>query len=239
MGAGCGGVVFEAEHILMHRKVALKVFTVNADQPPELITRFLREMRAVSRLDHPNVVAAFDAGVRPRAHPDDPDLYFFAMEHLTGADLEHYVQDNTLSCAAACALIYQIASALDEAHRHLLVHRDIKPSNIFITKDRQAKLLDFGLVRHMLGTSLTMPHVVIGTLEYMAPEQAFDPTQVDIRTDIFGLGAVLFFALTGRSPFPVDGNVMEAVLKRRSRRRWRRGRCAWTFPRSSTKSCSA
>jgi response regulator RpfG family c-di-GMP phosphodiesterase/serine/threonine protein kinase len=218
MGAGGSGVVFEAEHILMRRKVALKVFPVNPDQPPGLITRFLREMRAVSRLDHPNIVAAFDAGACPGHQPGEPDLYYFAMEHLSGKDLEQHVRDSALAIPAACALIYQIASALDEAHRHLLVHRDIKPSNIFVTVDRQAKLLDFGLVRHMLGDSFTMPNVVVGTLEYMAPEQAFDPTQVDIRTDIFGLGAVLFFTLIGTSPFPTEGTLMEAVLKRREQR---------------------
>ena len=215
LGAGGSGVIFEAEHMLMRRKVALKVFPVHADQSPVVITRFLREMRAVSRLDHPNIVAAFDAGMCSADHPGEPDLYYFAMEHLTGQDLEKYVQTTSLSTASACSLVYQIASALDEAHRHLLVHRDIKPSNIFVTQNRQAKLLDFGLVRHLLGNAFTMPNVVVGTLDYMAPEQAFDPTQVDIRTDIFSLGAVLFFALTGASPFPTHGTLMEAVMRRR------------------------
>ena len=139
------------------------------------------------------------------------------MEHLTGQDLEHYVQALRLpAIATACSLIYQIASALDEAHRHLLVHRDIKPSNIFVTQGRPGQTARLSAWSGTCSAPhFTMPHVVVGTLEYMAPEQAFDPTQVDIRTDIFSLGAVLFFALTGRSPFPVHGNLMEAVLKRR------------------------
>jgi response regulator RpfG family c-di-GMP phosphodiesterase/tRNA A-37 threonylcarbamoyl transferase component Bud32 len=216
MGSGGSGIVYEAEHILMRRKVAIKVLPLKSDEHPDLITRFLREMRAVARLDHPNIVAAFDAGVVTASRPGDSDLYYFVMEHLTGHDLDRYVRNTPPSIPAACALIYQIASALDEAHHHLLIHRDIKPSNIFVTEDRQAKLLDFGLVRHMLSHDFTSPDVVVGTLEYMAPEQAVDPTRVDIRTDIFGLGATLFYALTGASAFPTKGTLVESVLQRRT-----------------------
>ena len=178
-------------------------------------TRFLREMRVVAGLDHPHIVAAFDAGMCPAFQLGDPDLYYFAMEMLKGQDLEQFVHSAKPSVSQVCALIYQIAAALDEAQRHQLVHRDIKPSNIFVTDKGQAKLLDFGLVRHMLGHDYTKPNVVVGSLDYMAPEQAFDPTKVDTRTDIFSLGAVLFFALTGSSPFPHKGNLMESVMRRR------------------------
>ena len=168
----------------------------------------------VAQLNHPNIVAAFDAGLCPGAQPGDPDLYYFAMEHLIGKDLEQEAGGRPLGIAEACGLAYQIASALDEAHRHQLVHRDIKPSNVFVMQNRQAKLLDFGLVRHLRSDAFTTPDVVLGTLEYMAPEQASDPTQVDIRTDIFGLGATLFFALTGASAFPIEGKLLEAIRRR-------------------------
>lgn len=216
LGAGGSSVVFEAEHVLLRRKAAIKVLPVNSDEHPALVTRFLREMRSVARLNHPNIVAAFDAGVCPAENPGEPDLYYFAMEHLVGADLEQTACERVLGIGEACAFAYQVASALDLAHRHHLVHRDIKPSNVFITRNQQAKLLDFGLVRHMRSDAFTMPDVVLGTLEFMAPEQASDPTQVDIRTDIFGLGATLFFALTGKSAFPAEGTLMEAILRRQT-----------------------
>ncbi len=148
LGAGAGAVVFDAEHIFMRRRVALKVFPVKLDECHTPIIRFLREMRAIARLDHPNIVAAFDAGTCVAHQPGEADLYYFAMERLTGQDLEQYVQGSPPAIATACSLIYQVASALDEAHQHQLVHRDVKPSNIFVMQNGQAKLLDFGLVRH-------------------------------------------------------------------------------------------
>ena len=215
---GCGGmgIVQAAEHILMRRAVAVKVLPIGAQERKELITRFLREMRSVARLNHPNIVSAFDAGVCPRSSLVEADLYYFVMELLEGQPLDDFVLGKTLSIAKACAFIYQVAGALDEAHRHNLVHRDIKPSNIFISSDGQAKLLDFGLVREQLGPALTSPGVVVGTPEFMAPEQAADAGIVDIRTDIFGLGGTLFFSLTGENPFNLDGTIFEVMDRRQT-----------------------
>jgi response regulator RpfG family c-di-GMP phosphodiesterase/serine/threonine protein kinase len=215
LGSGAVSGVFEAEHILMRRKVALKVFAVNREETSLFVTRFLREMRVVAGLDHPNIVAAFDAGMCPACHLGDPDLYYFATELLTGQDLEQFVHHSIPTIGVACGLIYQIAGALDEAQRQQLVHRGIKPANIFVTENRQAKLLDFGLVRHLLRHDFTKPIAVVGALDYLAPEQVVDPTEVDIRTDIFSLGAVLYFALTGRNPFPVQGDLLESMIRRR------------------------
>lgn len=223
IGSGGSGIIFEAEHALMRRQVAIKVLRIDPDEQPALITRFLREMRSVACLDHPNIVAALDAGVIPRASPGKRDLYYFVMEYLVGSDLEQHVRVQSLSIAKACHLIYQVASALDEAHRHMLVHRDIKPSNIFVTETGLAKLLDFGLVRHSTSHAFTMPDHIIGTLDYMAPEQVLNPASVDVRTDVFGLGAALFFALTGVSPFDLVGSVAE-VLERRKMQRPRSAR---------------
>lgn len=216
IGAGGVGVVFEAEHLLLRRKVAIKVVPIDTHTTPDLVTRVLREMRAVARLDHPNVVAALDAGIAPGAGPGELDLYYFVMEFLTGCDLEQQVQRESLSIAAACSLIFQVASALDEAHKHLLIHRDIKPSNVFVIGGKYAKLLDFGLVRHLNACAFTSPDHIIGTLDYMAPEQVINPAAVDVRTDIFGLGATLFFALTGASPFVIEGTLAEVIEQRKT-----------------------
>ena len=214
MGVGAAGVVFLAEHVLMRRKVAVKVMTVHPETPMDQVRRFLREVRAVARLDHPNIVTAFDAGVEAARAEGDPDLYYFVMEHLSGCDLEQHVATRVLPIPEACALMHQIAGALHEAHRHQLVHRDIKPSNIFVTVDGTAKLLDFGLVRNTFGEALTQPDAVVGTLEYMAPEQARNAVDADIRSDIFGLGATMFHALVGRSPFPLEGSLTEMATRR-------------------------
>jgi putative two-component system response regulator len=216
LGAGGMGTVYAAEHVLMNRPVAIKVVPVRSHEPASTVGRFLREMRSVASLQHPNIVAAFDAGVSARRKPNEPDLYYFVMEQLKGQPLDEYVKREPIPIARACAFMYQIANALDEAHRQNLVHRDLKPSNVFITHDNQAKLLDFGLVRHRFSAGLTSPGVVVGTPEYMAPEQSLDATRVDIRTDIFGIGATLFFTLTGESPFLLEGSIVEIMRRRQT-----------------------
>lgn len=218
IGAGGLGVVFQAEHMLMRRRVAIKVLSVSPEQPADVIARFVREMRSVALLDHPNIVAAIDAGVCPGADRREPDLYYFVMEHLAGKDLELFVREKPLAVSEACALIYQAASALDEAHRHQLVHRDIKPSNIFITQDGVAKLLDFGLMRHLGYASLTSSRSLIAALDYVAPEQTHLDAPLDIRADIFSLGATLFYALTRRSPFEDDGTLSVMIKRRQTQR---------------------
>ena len=124
--------------------------------------------------------------------------------------------------ARACDLIYQIAGALEETHRCHLIHRDIKPSNILVTEDDVAKLLDFGLALHFGRRRLTNPGTLLGTLSYMAPEQAVDSGNVDIRADIFGLGATLFFGLTGQPPFTSQGNLTQQIATRFTAARSRR-----------------
>src|SRR5436305_11845533 len=118
-----------------------------------------------------------------------------------------------MSPSRACAIAYQMASALGETHKYGLVHRDIKPSNIMLPGEDQAKLLDFGLTRHF-GHRMTVPGTILGTIDFMAPEQARDASTVDIRADIFGLGGTLFWCLTGQLPFPFEGNPVEALTRR-------------------------
>ena len=214
IGAGGMGVVFKAEHILMRRTVAIKVLPLSRDQDPRILMRFLAEMRAIAALQHPNIVTAMDAGRVASAEPNLPVLHYLVMEHVSGKDLEEMVaEQGPLDPVQACDLVHQVACALAEAHNHKMVHRDVKPSNVLVTPENQAKLLDFGLA-HDFRNQLTEPGSLLGTLEYMAPEQAKDARSVDIRADIYGLGGTLYWCLTGRLPFPVAGSVPQEIQRR-------------------------
>ena len=213
LGAGNMGIVFSAEHRRLRRLVAIKVLPIYQDNV-KLLDRFFTEMRAIAHLQHPNIVSALDAGETSAADRTLATLHYFVMEYVPGEDLEEYVQNHgTLSVIKGCDLIHQVASALAEAHKHNLVHRDIKPSNIRVTPEEQAKLLDFGLARQ-LRHRLTTPGTLLGTIDYMAPEQTQDAGAVDIRADIYGLGGTLFWCLTGQPPFHTPGSVVEAVARR-------------------------
>jgi response regulator RpfG family c-di-GMP phosphodiesterase/serine/threonine protein kinase len=215
IGAGALGVVFKAEHMLMRRLVAIKVMPAPCQPDNPALTRFVAEMRAVAILQHPNIVAPFEAGKTSGSDHEFANLYYFVMDFVPGMDLEQYVTHHgPLPPSTACDIAFQIGSALAEAHRRNLLHRDIKPSNILLTTEGEAKLTDFGLVSHFQQRPLTQPGTSAGTVDYMAPEQAQDPSSVDIRADIFGLGATLFWCLTGKAPFPKSQRLAQAVLAR-------------------------
>jgi response regulator RpfG family c-di-GMP phosphodiesterase len=214
LGAGGMGVVFKAEHLRLPKLVAIKVLPVGPEQNPRLLQRFYAEMWAIAQLQHPNIVGAIDTGEAKNADANSPNWHYFVMDYVAGEDLEAKVLNHgPLSPITACDLIHQVASALEESHKHNLVHRDIKPSNVLVTPEGQAKLLDFGLVRQF-GNNMTEPGTVLGTLDYVAPEQASDASSVDIRADIYGLGGTLFWCLTGRTPFPSQGNLVRDLLRR-------------------------
>ncbi len=206
LGAGGMAVVFKAEHVEMRHLVAIKVLPFSWGQDERLRSRFSAEMRVVARLRHPNIVAALDAGHVRGDDPDTPVLWYLVMEYVPGKDLEEYVlAQGPLPVQKACNVAYQIASALDEIHKFRLVHRDIKASNIMVTSTDEAKLLDFGLSRQLDASAqgrVTQPGTLLGTIDYMAPEQARDASTVDIRADIYGLGVTLYWCLTGQLPFP-------------------------------------
>jgi response regulator RpfG family c-di-GMP phosphodiesterase len=216
VGAGGMGIVFKAEHQLLRRVVAVKVLPLAKEQDPRLLRRFQTEMRTIASLQHPNIVAATDAGYVTPADPNQPVLHYLVMEYVNGKDLEQLVRDSgPLDVAIACELIYQIASGLGEANKLNLVHRDIKPSNVIVTPEHLAKLLDFGLAQDFQN-HLTEPGCLLGTIEYMAPEQASDPRCVDIRADIYGLGSTLFWCLTGKAPFKSTGPLSQQIARRQS-----------------------
>jgi serine/threonine-protein kinase len=212
IGEGGMGQVFKARHSLLQRVVALKlIHDDRLGRESEAVQRFEREARAAARLSHPHIVMIYDAG-------SAGSCYYIAMEHIIGADLARLVREGgPLPVAQACDYIRQAALGLQHAHEHGMVHRDIKPSNLLLTRATNlVKILDLGLARFdeadQTSTSLTREGVVIGTPDFIAPEQARNARKVDIRSDLYSLGASLYFLLTGEPPFP-EGSAIEKLLK--------------------------
>ncbi len=211
IGGGTVGVVFLGEHRMLRRRVAIKVLPVDETVPAEVLERFHAEMRLMGQLNHPNIVMAYDAGILP-ASSGGAALHYLVMELVPGGDLENFVYRNNapLPIAQACEIIRQAAAGLQVAHDHHLIHRDLKPSNILLTEQLQVKLVDFGLARQLTST-LTQPKMLLGSLEFMAPEQSLDPTSVGVPADIYGLGATLFWILTGQTPFEPTQHLSQMV----------------------------
>ncbi len=204
LGEGGMGAVFKARHSLMNRLVAIKVIRKERLGAPDAVRRFYREVQAVGQLSHPNIVIAYDAA-------QVGDTHLFAMEYVEGMDLAKLVrQKGMLPVGEACEYIRQAALGLQHAHEHGLVHRDIKPANLLVTaRGGMVKVLDMGLARLQEGgdderTQLTQEGSVMGTPDFIAPEQAMDSHKVDIRSDIYSLGCSLYFLLSRRVPFPGD-----------------------------------
>jgi cyclic di-GMP phosphodiesterase len=211
LGGGSVGVVFLGEHILLRRKVAIKVVPVDDNFPPAILERFHSEMRVLAEMQHPHVVLAYDAGRLLAPAPNMPALHFLVMELLPGGDLEQYVDRlGPVTVPRACEWMRQAASGLQEAHDRHLIHRDLKPSNMLLTANDQVKLVDFGLARQFT-SNRTDPRALLGSLDFMAPEQSIDPSSVGPAADIYGLGATFFWLLTGHPPYPSDASVAKAL----------------------------
>jgi ABC-type branched-subunit amino acid transport system substrate-binding protein/DNA-binding beta-propeller fold protein YncE len=193
VGRGGMGIVYRATDLSLDRPVALKLVAPELAEDERFRSRFLREPRLAASLDHPNVIPIYEAGEH------DGQLYL-AMRFVEGSDLKTILQrERSLSPERALAVLAQVAGALDAAHRRALVHRDVKPANVLIDQDGHAYLTDFGITKQMGGASTDTGRVV-GTLDYLAPEQIRgDP--VDGRTDGYALGCVLYECLTGAPPF--------------------------------------
>ncbi len=216
LGEGGMGAVYEAEHRVMHRPVALKVinraYTTNA----AAVERFRREVRAAARLAHPNIVATYDA-------EDAGDRQFLVMEFVKGISLGRRVKERgPLPVREACDYVRQAALGLQHAHECGMVHRDVKPDNLILVAGPDAstpgvvKVLDFGLAALTAerGDGLTDTNVVMGTPDYMAPEQAEDPRTADIRADVYSLGCTLYYLLTGSVPYPAPTPLLKLLAHR-------------------------
>jgi serine/threonine-protein kinase len=219
VGEGGMGRVFKAVQLSLNRIVALKVVRPQLLQSETALKRFRREVKAASSMNHPNIIRVFAAD-------QFGDRHFLAMEFIVGMDLAHLVKKvGPLSVSTACSYVRQAALGLQHAHDNGLVHRDVKPSNLLVAADEKGeftnkcvlKILDMGLARAPLdedgsGTALTRAGTVIGTPDYMSPEQAKDSREVDHRSDLYSLGCTFYHLLTGTVPFPT-GSAVEKLLQ--------------------------
>jgi len=209
LGTGGMSSVYLAEHRLMRHRVAIKVLPKNLVQQSSYLERFHQEARAAALLDHPNMVRAYDVD-------NDRDQHFLVMEYVEGSDVKEVVAESgPLAYRTAADYVRQAADGLAYAHGKGLVHRDIKPANLLVDKSGTVKILDLGLVRFSdeVKGSLTVEYDenMIGTVDYLAPEQAMNSHKADGRADIYSLGCTLYFMLTGSPPFP-EGTIPQRVM---------------------------
>ena len=214
LGAGEMSSVYLAEHTMMERRCAIKVLPAAKVKDTSYLGRFHREARAVASLNHTNIVRAYDVDLQSEG---GTDVHYLVMEYVEGKNLEKLQREQgTLDVVAAVDIIRQAAEGLHHAHLAGLVHRDVKPENLLIDSQGTVKLLDLGLARFFRSTeveSLTIKHdeKVLGTADYLAPEQAIDSHKVDARADIYSLGCTLYFALCGHPPF-TEGTLVQRLL---------------------------
>ena len=197
IGSGGMGTVYRAKQLSLGRAVALKVLPPNVADDPHFVGRFHREAEILAQLSHPNVVQVIDRGVVD-------GRYFIVMEYVEGMNLRALVRRGRVPAKEACRIVAAVLEALDYAHRRGVVHRDIKPENVLIREDGIVKVADFGLSRFLgtdgIDTRLTRTHLVLGTYEYMAPEQRESSRDADSRADIYAAAVVLYEMLTGELP---------------------------------------
>jgi hypothetical protein len=210
LGTGGMSSVYLAEHGLLHRRVAIKVLPERRVGDSSYLARFHQEGQAAARLDHRNIVRAYDID-------NEGNVHYLVMEFIEGRDLQQLVkQQGPLGYEMAADYVAQAADGLEHAHNASLVHRDIKPANLLVDEKGVVKILDMGLARIDDGerSSLTVAHDenVLGTADYLSPEQARDSHGVDRRADIYSLGCTLYFLLTGHPPFP-EGSLPQRLLK--------------------------
>ena len=197
LGSGGMGQVFKAEHGILGRVVAIKVLPLSK-ATPESRANFTREIRAQARLDHVNLVRALDAD-------EDNNVYYLVTEYVPGCDLRKLVRRNgPLSMQDAASIISQVAAGLQHAHQQGLIHRDVKPANVLVTPEGHAKLSDLGLAGPLASSDQSDPRhgKIVGTADYLSPDHIKAPWEPTPAWDIYSLGCTLYYAVTGKVPFP-------------------------------------
>ena len=195
IGQGGMGQVFKAVHEMLGRESAIKVLPLHKNTP-DSIANFRREIRAQAKLDHPNLVRAFDAG-------EDGNVHYLVVEYIPGTDLRRLVRTKgKLTIQQAANIVKQAAEGLSHAHERELIHRDVKPGNILVTPDGIAKVSDLGLAFYVNDTTDPRIGKIVGTADYLSPEQIKTPTEVTTVSDIYSLGCTLYYSITGKVPFP-------------------------------------
>lgn len=207
LGQGAMGEVYKARQLSMNRLVAVKKLHPRLAAKPHILDRLVREAHLAARLSHNNIVQAIDVGSAGKTH-------YFVMEYVAGTTIKDELEDGKVyEEREAVEITLQIAQALQHAHRRGLIHRDVKPGNIILTLDGIAKLADLGMARDTSNRAIAQEEkgMAMGTPYYMAPEQVRGEEDIDVRADIYSLGATLYHMVTGQPPFPVKG--VEAVFR--------------------------
>jgi tetratricopeptide (TPR) repeat protein/predicted Ser/Thr protein kinase len=212
VGRGGMGAVYEAEQGNPRRTVALKVVNIRFASP-ELMRRFEQESHALGRLHHPGIAQIYEAGTADTGFGSQP---YFAMEFIRGETLKEYCESHHLDARQRLELMALVAEAAHHAHQRGIIHRDLKPGNILVNETGQPKILDFGVARVMdndgFATRQTDVGQLVGTLAYMSPEQvSADPLELDIRSDVYALGVILYELLAGRSPYKTEGKLHDVA----------------------------
>ncbi len=208
LGTGGMSSVFRAVHIETNQEVALKVLTRALAKNPTLLQRFLREARSAETLEHPNIVAIYDRGI-------DSGRHYLVLEYVAGGDLHDYIQrQGPLSLVEANSIIKSVAAGLDYAANRGLIHRDVKPSNILRTQAGEIKIIDLGLAlqNEFEDERVTRDGTTVGTVDYMAPEQARDSRGTSIQSDMYSLGCTYYYLLAGVAPFP-GGDITDKLTR--------------------------
>ena len=217
IGRGGQGSVFKAQHQQMNRIVALKTLAPSTLNSPDAVKRFYREVETAARLDHPNIVSAYDAG-------EVDGFHILVMQYVDGHDLSSLVRtQGPLAVEQAVDFVLQAAEGLFYAHVRGVVHRDVKPGNLLVDSFRRVRVLDMGLARFSQtfpatidpqADALTQTYCILGTVDFMAPEQAQDAKSADERSDIYSLGCTLFYLLTGQPPYRGDSAIARLMAHR-------------------------